>query len=106
MVMEIEIEGMAVLFDLLVEVEAGAHSRVPGGATLSVPRLPSLQGAAGTATRLRLNLQCGPGVDAEVTGSWLYQKLKGRARKLSLNRVAVPIDRAAIIKTIRTKRSR
>ena len=106
MIMEIEIDGMAVLFDLLVNVEAGATSRVPGGATLSLPKLPSLQAAAGTATRLRMNLQCGLGTDAGVTGSWLYEKLKGRARKLSMDRVAVPIDRAAIIKTIRAKKSR
>ena len=106
MVIEIEIGGMAVLFDLLVNVEAGASSRVPGGAILGLPKLPSLQAASGTPTRLRMNLQCGLGTDAETTGSWLYEKLKGKVRKLWIDQVVVPIDRTAIIKIIRAKKSR
>jgi hypothetical protein len=105
MIIEIEASGIGILFDLLHDVEAGASNRVPGGATIALPELPSVRTADAT-TRLSLSLQCGLGVDAGVTGSWLYEKLKGRARKLWINKAEVRIDRAAITQSITANKLR
>lgn len=103
MVFEIETSGMAILFDLLHVVEAGSSRRVPGGAVINLPELPPIAAGKGTPTRLKLILDCGRETDAQVSGNWLYETLKGKARKLWVDRVEVLIDRQAIIKVLTEK---
>lgn len=104
MILEIETFGMAILFDLLLVVEAGSPRRLPGGAVLSLPELPPIAAGKGAPTRLRLTLHCGQGTDVQVTGSWLYETLKGKARKLWVDEVEVLIDRRAITNVLIEKK--
>ncbi len=104
MVFEIETFGMAILFDLLYVVEAGSSRRLPGGAVISLPELPPIAAGKGTPTRLKLTLHCGRETDVQVSGNWLYETLKGKARKLWVDRVEVLIDRQAITQALIEKK--
>ncbi len=106
MILEIETSALAVLFDLLNHVEAGANTRIPGGAEITVPELPRVRSGHGEPIRLFVNLSCGLSVDARVTGSWLYEKLKGKAQKLWINKAELRIDRSAITKAITANKTR
>jgi hypothetical protein len=106
MLLEIETHGFAVLFDLLVGVEPGARCRVPGGAVLHLPKLPPLNPGPGAPARIALRLECGWGIDSEVTGNWLYEKLKGRVESLRVDGTDVPIEREAITRRIKAGRGK
>jgi hypothetical protein len=106
MTLEIETSGMAILFDLFPQVEAGASVRVPGGATLSVPKLPAVRSVGNATAKISMDLSCGLGVDVSVTGPWLYEKLKGKSRKLWINGAEIRVDRVAIINAITSNKLR
>lgn len=106
MLLEIETYGFAVLFDLLVSAEPGARCRVPGGAMLCLPKLPPVNPGPGHPTRVELRLECGRDIDANVTGNWLYEKLKGRVRSLRMDDAEVTVDREAITRRIVAGRGR
>jgi hypothetical protein len=106
MLLEIETHGFAVLFDLLVGVEPGSSCRVPGGGILHLPKLPPVNPGVGKPARISLRLECGPGVDARVTGSWLYENLKGRVQRLRIDDADEPVDREAITRRLMAPRSR
>ena len=99
-------QGLGVLFDLFACVESGASSRVPGGPTLHLPQLPPVSPGAGKAVTVALRLECGPGIDARVTGTWLYQKLKGRVSSLRLDGAPTLVDRETLVRCLEACRKR
>jgi hypothetical protein len=106
MLLEIETQGFAVLFDLLVGVEPGASCRVPGGAVLRLPKLPPVNPGAGKPVTISLRMECGPGADIRVTGGWLYERLKGRVRRLRIDNADVVVDREVITRSLMAARAK
>ena len=104
--LEIETHGFGVLFDLLTSVEEGARCRIPGGAVLHLPKLPRVNPGPGHPVRIALRMECGPGVDARVTGNWLYEKLKGKVESLRIDGSLVTVEREAITRRIQAGRGK
>lgn len=104
MLLEIEIQGLAVLFDLLYVVEPGANCRVPGGADLLLPALPPVNPGPGKAVSVALRLDFDLGMDSDVTGNWLYQKLKGRVDSLRIDGAPTIVDRETLVRCLESRR--
>ena len=104
MLLEIEIQGLAVLFDLLYTVEPGAMFRVPGGADLHLPALPPVSPGPGKSVSVTLRLDFDHGMDSDVTGNWLYQKLKGRVESLRIDGVPTLVDRETLVRCLESRR--
>jgi len=104
MLLEIEIQGLAVLFDLLFLVEPGVSCRVPGGADLHLPVLPPVAPGPGRAVAVTLRLDFDMGMDSDVTGNWLYQKLKGRVDSLRVDGVPTLVDRETLVRCLESRR--
>jgi hypothetical protein len=59
--------------------------------------------AFGEPEWLTFLLQIAAGVPVTVVSAWLYQKLKGRAQRMSINRTEIEIDEGEIKRIIQEK---
>jgi len=99
---EIETSGPLLAFDLLggpKTLSVGAKASLPGGAVLRLHEMREHR-AADFPTLLQLGLSFGTGAAASLAASWLYDKLKGRARALRIERMEVQIEEGQIRKVL------
>lgn len=89
-------------FDLFAPAQSlkpGITITTPGDGTI-VLRETYMRKAFGARETIILLLDAGKDLGIALFASWLYDKLKGRAQKLRINRVEVEIEEGAIRKVI------
>ncbi|MGH9971710.1 MAG: hypothetical protein ACREBG_28485 [Pyrinomonadaceae bacterium] len=96
--MQVEIETLdrQLAFDIIESdrLKAGTTRNLPGGATLTFEK--TYTGKTFGAEVVVLGLDFGVGVVSGVVANWLFQKLKGRATKLRIDRTEIEVEEAAI----------
>ena len=96
--MEIETTGSRLAFDLFAPATSlgpGTRTEVPGGAALAISEM-RFQKALGAHETLVVLLHVGRDTALGVLSAWLYDKLKGRTRKLTINRIEVIVEQSEI----------
>lgn len=76
-------------------VSAGASVLVPGGGAL-VFEGAVIRKAVGIPETLEFLFNCGKDVAVGLFSAWLYDRLRGRAVRLRVNRIEVELDGEAI----------
>lgn len=98
MQLEIDIRDIRVAFDILGtpgRLTSGSQVTAPGGATLTFEGLVERR-ALDIPGVLQFIVDCSVNVEIGLLAAWLYDKVKGRAARLRINRVEVEIDEGEI----------
>ncbi len=105
MLLEVDTYGFGVLLDLVVPVEKGAMRRLPGGAVLRLSEVPpAVSPTPGKPTCITFHLECAPGVDTRLGGTWLYLTLKGKVEALRIAGTQIAVDQESIINCLEALR--
>jgi hypothetical protein len=99
---EIETHDRALEFDLMGNpafLEKGVALTLPDGSRLAWQPGP-MRKAYGLPQILRYVLEYGSGVSAGILASYLYEKLKGRATVLRVDRQEIQIEQGEITRII------
>lgn len=102
---EIDTKERRLAFDLVNtpnSLKAGSTAELPGGAVLIFRGL-EMQKALDFPETIELALSFGSGVASSLVASWLYDKIRGRASKLRIERTEVQIDEGEIKRIIMEK---
>ena len=73
----------------------GVSTELPGDATLTLERL-HIRKAIAVPETLQLVLTFGGGIATGLVANWLYDKLKGKAKKVRIDRVEIQLDEGEI----------
>lgn len=98
MQLEIDIRDIRVAFDILGtpgRLTPGSQVNAPGGATLTFEGLVERR-ALDIPSVLQFVVDCSVNVELGLLAAWLYDKVKGRASRVRINRVEVEIDEGEI----------
>lgn len=98
MTFEIETSGPMLAIELFgrpKSLEVGSRLVVPGQATIELQGLRE-QRDADLHTVVTLGVTFASGVAVNLFSSWLYDKLKSRARRLRIDRVEIQVEAAEI----------
>ncbi len=87
------------LFDTRGPLGPGTKTLPPGGGILTLERL-YFRKAAGVPGTLYLVLTVGSSVGASLFANWLYDKIKGRASQVRIDRTEVELEGDKIKKII------
>lgn len=100
-ILEIETENRALPLELFdsSELSGDTECQTPGGATLRFCSL-STRRAFGQPETLQLILSFGSGVVSGLVANFLFQKLRGRATRLRIDRTEVQIIRGEIARVL------
>ncbi len=99
---EVETSGPMLAFDLFgrpSNLTTGTKVSLPGGAVLELHSMRE-QRVLDLPTLLKLGLTAGSSVAGSLAANWLYDKLKGRARSLRIDRMEVQIEKGQIEKLL------
>jgi len=99
---EIETSGPLLAFDLMIRPRSlgtGTTATIPD---VGVVELKSMreQRAADLPTIITIAVSVGANVGASLVANWLYDKIKGRARTVRIDRVEVHLDKGEIQRVI------
>ena len=83
------------LFGANATIGAGTSVELPGDAKLTCQSL-YIRKALGAPETLTLVVSFGSGVAAGLVADWLYEKLRGRATSLRIDRVEIQIEAGEI----------
>jgi hypothetical protein len=102
---EIQTSGPLLAFELLgrpKSIEIGKPVPVPGLGTLCLEEMRE-QRSVDLPTVLKFGITFATGAVSSLAANWLYEKLKGRARSLRIDRVEIQIDEGEIKKILATR---
>lgn len=99
LIIELETTGPLLALDLFGKTTPGASTVIPGPAILTIQQMRE-QRALDVPTLLTMALEFGKDVGIGLVSAWLYDKLKGRARAVRINRIEVQLDKGKIEKVI------
>jgi hypothetical protein len=102
MQLEIDTEDRKLGFDLVGtsnSLSPGTKVEIPGSAILTFDGLIGRK-AFGFPVTLEFILTFSSGVSAGIVANWLYEKIKGRALKLRIDRTEVQINKGEIERII------
>ncbi len=98
MQIEIETRDIRVAFDILGtpgRLTSGTSVLAPGGATLTFGGLVERR-ALGVPEVLEFIVNCSVDIEISLLAAWLYEKVRGRATRLRINRVEIQIEEGEI----------
>lgn len=101
MQIEIETEDRRLGFDLMgtSKLNAGMKVDIPGDAILSFDSIMGRK-AFGFPETLEFIMTFTTGVSASLVASWLYDKIKGRASRIIINRKEIQMNKGEIERII------
>lgn len=98
MQLEIETRDIGVAFDILRtpgRLASGSSVSAPGGATLTFGGLIERR-ALDVPSVLQFIVDCSTDIEIGLLAGWLYEKVKGRATRLRINRVEIQVEEGEI----------
>lgn len=98
MQLEIDIRDIGVAFDILGtlgRLKSGTRITTPGGAILTYKGLVEYR-AVDIPAILQFIVDRSVDIDTGLFAAWLYDKVKGRASRIRINRVDIEIDKGEI----------
>ncbi|MCL5669446.1 MAG: hypothetical protein M1392_05650 [Gammaproteobacteria bacterium] len=102
MQIEIETRDIRVAFDILGppgRLTSGTSVLVPGGATLTFEGLIERR-ALDVPGVLQFIVDSSIDIEIGLLGAWFYEKVKGRATRLRINRVEIQIEEGEITRVL------
>jgi hypothetical protein len=105
MQLEIETRDIGVAFDILStpgRLTSGSSVSAPGGATLTFGGLIERR-ALDVPGVLQFIVDCSTDIEIGLLAAWLYEKVKGRATRLRINRVEIQVEEGEIKRVLSSK---
>lgn len=98
---EIDTHDRQLPFDMLGQktLGPGVGAEIPGNATITLGEM-LVRKSVGIPETLEFALTFGGGVASGLVANWLYEKLRGRAAVLRIDRQVVEIDQGAITRVL------
>lgn len=100
-IIEIQTHDRQLVSEIIGQQQAVSKETVniPGNANIKAKGIAARK-AFGLSETLELVLTCGSSVVSSIVANWLWQKLKGRATSLRIDRVEVELNKGDIEKVL------